>query len=966
MPAVTIDSQSWSAETLSGGAQGAIMAPRFTEYTVNLDVSQGAPAPTDHLFNVRFGTWTGAGFDGGAAPPDDGYWELAINDATLGAGVQVFEMNWVGSPRGNMGKAVALVNYTAQNEFDSVTFRYYFLAAQDFGDNIRDLNYSNYQKALRDDAQNTNLLDNSYFNDAYSSAAKNINITAFIIERADPANFAKAQGKTPYGLRFYNRDIGDATPLVADGGVALEYDGSPITSISPVGETIVRCRVDASALVAAGCAFPAASGRELVHLFLIRTDTNNGSTDWLNSYEIEYCDLVEAGNTFTADLGQTLAADYKVSNTGVFFGPTSGDWINISGDIYEVSARINGALLQPGATYRIIHVWRNGYCGNLAYPGYSRGAPVVTPHDSAAPNADDYFAFVSDEYFIANPPPTYCDPAPELVELWITDGFGHYNWNVDVPATSRLRTYIRVSGASAYNAAPQRDKLFSEALDSVDVIISSSLGTRRSTAVWNPASQTFTAPAFADVALSGEIYEGLFDFEVSEAEIGEVIRVRTVVKLNQPDGLEVYEYIQQVRVSGYETRQTLTFADADTGDPVRLICEGDDLNLRMCGQHSDLRQSDLVEASTNFFQPRIENDRDNLLRRNENQPGITLPPLSPAVYSSADQQYDPATNQACAVVNTATFDGSRRWAFSAVQRGRGMGLRMRHRDENNVPVLEHARFPHIPAYEIGCNAFTFEVWVWLERLPNAGYSFGLLRKERVGASGGANTPALLFVVTAGGALGFSQINDNTTFRMAGEHPATTACQPGQWLHLVWSRPEDSYQAPQQTLSINGDVQNALSVLDTLQPDNCDFYRQIFLGVPSGQVNDGPFVIGADYDCGQPLSGHITDPSFATLEGIVGGVNIYNRALTPAEIQKQYSLGPSGQALYPADAILAADFNAVSGGVVCDYSTNENDGELPTFQDWQTPNTGNCTPVPGRFWGWRPGRLADGGGAWVMI
>jgi hypothetical protein len=306
--------------------------------------------------------------------------------------------------------------------------------------------------------------------------------------------------------------------------------------------------------------------------------------------------------------------------------------------------------------------------------------------------------------------------------------------------------------------------------------------------------------------------------------------------------------------------------------------------------------------------------------------------------------------------------------------------------------FEYVSFDHVPQYEWGCDVdVTFEFWVTIK-------SFGpgwvtLMAKQRPNSAPiptsaqQSNWPAIFLWAQPSGALNafFGYRPDEQT------HAQTQAglVKEDECAHIVFVRPARMFRANQWLLYVNGNLATWTILDDTMTSGQCSLHRRLSPNPPYSPlsydafgnvttnpadtpwVNDGPITLGMDLDCDVPRSYHWTP--FKNMESgdlKLYSFRIYNRGLDSTEVMANYQKGLSDcipDAVTNVSAlVLNATFNQLSGYRALDSSPVGNHGQLIPYGTYNIPFNSQLScdfRIPRNF-GYRPERVAEGGGAWL--
>lgn len=155
-----------------------------------------------------------------------------------------------------------------------------------------------------------------------------------------------------YQAGFYRKNAHQAPPYFIQESFILEDTAGVRTSFSSIEDTKVRFRTSTPGSCTS------------VYCWLIRTDTNDNTTDFLSNYEASFADIVTAGPG-------------TIHNKIV--GPATSPALVLGQ--YEVSFYVNKALLVSGGKYRVIAI----------------------PYDDTNPALTEVNSFISSEYSVALP-----------------------------------------------------------------------------------------------------------------------------------------------------------------------------------------------------------------------------------------------------------------------------------------------------------------------------------------------------------------------------------------------------------------------------------------------------------------------------------------------------------------------------------------------------------------------------------
>jgi hypothetical protein len=920
---------------------------------------------------LRIGQWVQSTFSEPATFPTAAYFEYSTSSIVPSTW---HSMTWVGTNNAQPGAAQVL--FIADGGSHTwVHVRYRYLAPFDIGDLYRNTTYANGERLLKDHVQHTNVLSNAYNADVYSQE-RQLRMVVFGNDTVLNES-AKLARNIAQRLRFYNREpLNQAPRYLQEIGVVIERGGLPVTHLSTQTPTTVRLQVQALPDL---MACPSWLAQTNVYAFLLRTDRPDNALPFWQSYDIQYID-VESMTT-------PLAPEYSIGNNGVWTGPSSG--IAPTGPTnYQCFLTLNPALLVAGARYRIVQLWRiEGNC--LPVEQFPAGLPA---HE---------FAFISPEWTATTD--ISCQiPAnslPQLRYLALENYTSAYIGTVNVAALEPLTSRLEID-FSAYEADPTRNAV-ADALHTVIVEILEE-GTNNVEHIFIDAhalglggGRFRGTAAFTDLGYSQNIYRHAFRFmpqqdpttsnrysrnssgitiagQTNNDWRGRRLTVRTTFRLRHNSFQD--ELVVEQRFTVMLDSPLLAIGYQQTGGGnllVDFVCAGSMTAISACATHRDETNHPVNTPLTNAFMAQLvrKGGNQSLLENAIRYPMNIHNGISPSTgttLANPELQYQAGSETACVPLAGAGWRQTRPDSnFRALRIGFGHALDLSP-SRNGQFFGEHVRFPHLSAYEWGCEGRSFECWLLLKAYPAAGTVSWIWHKQRTAAGLNMDVPAMGWgILPSGAMMGFWRTNSSPLWEMAAQHP--TLIPLNQWVHLVWVKPANSHLPNQQQLYVNGGAATPIAIAGTLNSQQCHMTRrQDTSGAfVAGAINDGDLIIGARYGCNS-LHPDYFGSSWLTTAALMAALTVYDFALTPAEVEKQFQKGRGGVPIRPLDCSLIARFNAASGDRLPELSRHRNVGILPVFADYDVPNAAaSCTPTTPRSFGYVSGRIANGGGAWIL-
>jgi hypothetical protein len=414
----------------------ALASPAFFSAEVTTD--RNFANINELLLGIKLGLWVQATYTDGNVFPSSAFFEAVPNSPTSGVW---YDTDWIGNVSAQPGKMQVMWTDLGGGTGTKISIRFYFLAQYDIQDVYKDIFYNNRDKFLKDSRNSSSILDNNANSSDVYSTPRYFRATLFIRDTADSDKLYKQPFSVANRLRFYERDVNNATPLLQTNLFQLDR-GGVVTDLVTTAPTLVRIQVKDVSMPSGWD-----TGAQ-VFLFLIQTSDNDTNITRDQNYLTRYVEAVS--------LTTPLDANYGLSN-GVWTFPNSGI-TNLGGGIYQVECTIDGSQLVNGKKYRIIHVWRSNNAGfpTEVYPA----GMSVNEHD---------FSFISQEFLCTGPVVVPSLAGVTLTENSISDYLQTYGSYLRVTVAERLLSRIQLD-TTAYDNDVNRVKTFLQAIRTIKVL----------------------------------------------------------------------------------------------------------------------------------------------------------------------------------------------------------------------------------------------------------------------------------------------------------------------------------------------------------------------------------------------------------------------------------------------------------------------------------------------------------------
>lgn len=415
----------------------ALASPAF--FSAEVDTDRNFANINELPLGIKLGIWVQATYTDGNVFPSSAFFEAVPNSPTSGVW---YDADWIGNASSQPGKLQVMWTDLGGGTGTKISIRFYFLAQYDIQDVYKDIFYNNRDKFLKDSRSSSSILDNNANSSDVYSTPRYFRATLFIRDSADSDKLYKQPFSVANRLRFYERDVNNATPLLQTNLFQLDR-GGVVTDLVTTTYTTVTVRVQ-DVSMPLGWQIGAQ-----VFLFLIQTSDNDTNITRDQNYLTRY---VEATTLTTP-----LDSNYGLSN-GVWVYPNTGI-NNLGGGIYEVTATIDGSQLVNGKKYRIIHVWRSNNAGfpTEVYPS----GMGVNEHD---------FSFISQEFLCTDPVVVPSLSGVTLTENSISDYLQTYGSYLRVTIAERLLSRV-ILNTDSYDADVNRVKTFLQAIRTIKILI---------------------------------------------------------------------------------------------------------------------------------------------------------------------------------------------------------------------------------------------------------------------------------------------------------------------------------------------------------------------------------------------------------------------------------------------------------------------------------------------------------------